>query len=141
MGDPVASIRQIADSVVGQLGPVSKIEFGFNRESVEWLTGFIERQRAQPDFGAENVDGLVVPLGSFLGECIIAAYGGRWQYSEEFGQWCVGFDANNEVYPFAKVRKQFENGLEGGDSILGLYDVVKQVATGALSKAVKPSSD
>ena len=35
---------------------------------------------------------------------------------------CVKFDEKNIAYPFAKVEKQFENGL--GDSIHSFYTVI-----------------
>jgi hypothetical protein len=73
---------------------------------------------------------LVSVLGSFLGECIIANAGGSWRWTEE-RQWGVAFPNNNWSFPFAKVSKLFENGLEGGDSILSFYDVtVDFIATG-----------
>jgi len=34
----------------------------------------------------------------------------------------VAFDGKNRVYPFAKVSKQFENGLE--DSVYSFYTVI-----------------
>ena len=40
-----------------------------------------------------------------------------------------------QALPFNKVWKQFKNGLEGGGSILGFYDVaVNVVAPGKLPK-------
>src|SRR5690242_18865031 len=44
--DELARIRELADFVVERFGPISEIEFGFNRASVQWAEGFIERQRA-----------------------------------------------------------------------------------------------
>ena len=135
--DPTVALRSAAAAVVEQLAPLSGVEFGFNRESVEWLAGFLERQRAQPDFNADAIRGLTIPVGAFLGESLIAATGGRWEWSAEFGQWSVAFDGNNAAYPFAKVHKQLESGLAGGESILSFYDVVvEHLVTGSLSRAL-----
>jgi hypothetical protein len=66
------------------------------------------------------VDGLVSVFGSYLGECVINCYGGYWE--NEDGQWRVSFNVENAVYPFGKVRKQFENGAE--DSIKSFFEII-----------------
>jgi hypothetical protein len=45
----VKRIRKLAALVIGELAPLSEIEFGFNRASVEWVAGYIERQRKRRD--------------------------------------------------------------------------------------------
>jgi hypothetical protein len=45
-------LRKIQDNVslaIEQLGPLSDVDFGLNQKSVEWVEGFIERQRSRPD--------------------------------------------------------------------------------------------
>jgi hypothetical protein len=56
--------------------------------------------------------------------------GGHWQ--EDSGNWGVFFDDSNAVFPFTKVMKQFENGLEGGASILSFFDLVGLVIFGSM---------
>lgn len=120
-------IQANAQLALEQLGPVSGLEsFGYNAPSVEWLDGYIERQRENnptPDF----IRNLSSVLGCFLGECIIRTYGGHWSDDKEYGL-CVEFDAEdamlNAVFPFAKVQKQFENGIAGGDSIYSLFNTI-----------------
>jgi hypothetical protein len=120
----LAAIRANADLVIGELGAQSGVTpFGLNEDSVRYVEGFIERQRAQ----GGDWSGLVNVFGSYFGEAIIAAAGGAWTMSEHGigvrfanGDWC---------FPFAKVAKQFENGVDGGDSVLGFYRVaVEQIA-------------
>jgi hypothetical protein len=41
--------------------------------------------------------------------------------------WGVVFDDKNAVFPFAKVHKQFQYGLDRGDSILGFFDLIGPV--------------
>jgi hypothetical protein len=111
---PQEMIRANAELVVGQLGPASGIEeFGYNAASVEWLDGFIERQRVRPEFADEaEVERITQTLGSFLGECVIKCYGGEWRERE--GSWAVDFGEGNSAFPFNKVRKQFANGESDG---------------------------
>ncbi len=117
--------------VIRELGPQSGLDFGLNAASVEWLEGFIERQRAQGSTGAD----LTSVLGSFLGDAIIAAAGGAWA-QDEAGLVGVLFDNGDWCFPFAKVAKQFENGADGGDSITGFYRIaVEEVASGRLGQA------
>ncbi|MEW9550683.1 hypothetical protein [Nonomuraea sp. NPDC050783] len=125
-------IRENVDLAIEQLGPISDVDFGLNRESVEWVEGFIERRRARPDFDPEQVDGLVGVLGSFLGACIAAAAGGRWHKRDEDG-WGVLLPDGSTAFPFTKVRKQLRDGVEAGESIASFYQVaVDYVATGKL---------
>jgi hypothetical protein len=118
-------IRANAQLAISKFAALSGLgeHFGYNRASVEWVDGFIERGRT--DIKADSVNGLVQVLGSYLGECIIKIYGGVWR--EHDGTVGVFFDDSNAVFPFTKVRKQFENGRDPGDSILGLFDMIDPV--------------
>jgi len=40
------------------------------------------------------------------------------------GDWGVFFDDSNAAFPFAKVQKQFQNGIDDGESILSFFDVI-----------------
>ena len=107
------NIKKNAQMVIEQLRPISQIDFGYNRESVKWLEGYIERQRQRDKFQAEtNRKKLTSTLGSFLGECIIHCYGGRWVNHD--GCWGVAIGEDFIAYPLNKVGKQMENGLEDG---------------------------
>ncbi len=107
-------IRANAELVVQQTRSLSGIDFGYTEESVKWLEGYIERLRNSGEFeNAEAKTKLISVFGSFLGECIVRCYGGAWKLHEP-GAWCVAFDENNKAFPFAKVAKQIDNGLEDG---------------------------
>jgi hypothetical protein len=112
------SIKHNARLVVEQMVQVSGFTFGYNAASVSWLDGYINRIRVEID--QATTDRLISVFGSYLGECVINCYGGYWE--EEEGQWRVSFDERNGVYPFAKVRKQFENGAE--DSIKSFFKII-----------------
>ena len=137
--DQIDLIKKNAQLVIETFDPLSGIDFGLNRESVEWIEGFIERQRAREDFDLDNSGRLVDVLGSFLGESIIANAGGEWGVSEAHGLG-VSFGEGSFCFPFNKVKKAFRDGLEGGDSILWFYDLnVDLISDGRFWE--KPSSD
>jgi hypothetical protein len=111
--EDLAGIRANAEMVVEQFGGSSGLDhFSFDAPSVQWVDGFIERQRVREDVGPEFVGKMISVLGSYLGESIIRSYGGKWSVGKE--GWRVEFDAKNAAYPFAKVEKQFANGAEDG---------------------------
>lgn len=118
------TVRENARTVIDRFGPLSNLgaEFGYNHDSVAWVEGFLERQRHQTEIAAADVENLVQLIGSYLGECIIRTYGGVWR--EHDGAWGVFFNESNAAFPFNKVRKQLENGVEGGDSILSFFEVI-----------------
>ncbi|MCU0955404.1 MAG: hypothetical protein MUC37_12550 [Hyphomicrobium sp.] len=142
--DPrLAMIRGNAALVIEELGPVSGMQgFGYGPEAVAWVDGYIERQRQRmTDAGA--VSSLVSVLGSYLGEAIIAAAGGRWDVHDrdEIG---IRFDGGDWCFPFSKVAKQFAAGVsEGGESILSFYNVtIGFIASGGLAAAAgRPTGD
>src|SRR5205823_3476954 len=115
-----------AEMMIEQLGPASGVDtFGYNRASVEWVEGFIDRQR-KTGLSGESTYTLVQVLGSFLGECLVRVYGGVWR--KQGDAWGVFFDdRNNAAFPFAKVNKVFSEGLEGGESVLGFFDAVPAI--------------
>ena len=123
----VEHIEANAEMTIQQLRPLSRMDFGYDRESVEWLENYIERLRRSGEFQAEATkDRLTSVFGSFLGECIIRCYGGVWTQRE--GVWCVAFDGDNVAFPFAKVSKQMDNGVE--DGIGGFFRAIPVVFAG-----------
>jgi hypothetical protein len=101
----------------------TKLNLKYDASSIKFIEGFIERNKVS--FEKEEYQGLINSLGSFLGKCIIENYGGQWELNNETGAVAIAFDSNNKAYPFAKVSKQFENGLV--DSIYSFYSVIPTV--------------
>jgi len=146
-------IRKNAELVVEGLGPASDLEdFGYNRESVEWVDGYIERQRKRGG-SKQEIESLVQVIGSYLGECIIKSYGGKWGEVEGnlgvmFGEKELPADQPMEdsiqtdeelmasgssmeaAFPFAKVAKQFDQGRENGESVIAFFDVIGAMRKG-----------
>lgn len=110
-------IEELAETVKSQLN------LEYDEASVNFIENFIERNKQQ--LGKEQWEGLINSMGAFFGQCIIENYGGRWEFDEEIQSTCVAFDNKNKVYPFAKVGKQFESGLE--DSISSMYRHIPMV--------------
>jgi hypothetical protein len=113
------SIKRNAALVVRQSESLVDFPFGYDERSVAWLEDFIVRMRKRGDFFKYNCEKLSAVYGCFLGEAMIARHGGQW-HSDDL-ELCVLYEDNIRFFPIAKVRKLIENGLEGGDSILGIY--------------------
>jgi hypothetical protein len=109
-------LTALAEKVKGGL------KLDYNPEGVKFLEGFIERNKIA--IARDEWDGLINSCGAFLGQCVIENYGGEWM-QEPDGNVCVAFDNKNKVFPFAKVGKQFENGLT--DSIYSFFTVIPTV--------------
>lgn len=118
----IENIKANAQMVVRDFGPHSGVaEFGYNRESVEYLEGMLERMRQRGVFEDEEERvHMAGVFGSFLGEGIIAVYGGQWVQTEE--TWCVELAPHKQVFPFAKTYKQMSNGME--DSVWSFFRVI-----------------
>lgn len=128
-------IRASAEMVVDDVGRLSGMgaDFGYNRKSIEWVERYIERLRDSGQFSDQaNTENLTAVFGSFLGECLVRNYGGEWRNEE--GRWGVYFGGKSAAFPFSRVMKQFQNGLEDGDSILSLYDVVPVMLINGLNE-------
>ena len=113
-------IQHNAALVVEQMQSLTDFDFGYDEASVSWLDGYINRMRTQKELTSEKTESSVQVLASYLGECIIHTYGGRWD--DEGGEIAVLFSKGNSVYPFNKVKKQFANGSE--DSINSLFTLI-----------------
>ncbi|MCF7913402.1 MAG: hypothetical protein K9M99_12820 [Candidatus Cloacimonetes bacterium] len=109
--------------VVDQFQKLTDFEFGFNEQSVEWVDGFINRQRERNDFSLESGAKMTSTLGSFLGQCIVICYGGKWEQTPE--GWAITFKDGNRAYPFNKTSKHFENGIE--DSIYSFFTSIPMI--------------
>jgi hypothetical protein len=110
-------LEKLAESVKTQLN------LKYDIDSIKFIEGFIERNKSS--FGKEETKGLINSLGAFLGQCIIENYGGQWQLDNEMGTMAVVFDDKNKAYPFSKVNKQFDNGLE--DSLYSFYTIIPTI--------------
>jgi len=121
-------MKKNAALVVEICQPLCDFTFGYDEQSVAWLEGYLERMRERGAF-VQKLDRHVGVWGSYLGEAIIATYGGQW--NEDDQPLHVLLNGNNKAFPFRKVRKQLTDGLEGGESILGFFRCIPALLAGA----------
>jgi hypothetical protein len=113
---PQEMIRANAEMVLASARDDLGHDIGYDAEGVRWLDGFIQRRHDGGGVG-DDPSGLTNTLGSFLGECIVRSYNGRWQETEH--GWAVIVDGNLAVFPFNKVHKHLVEGAV--DSVLSLF--------------------
>jgi hypothetical protein len=113
-------IRANAALVAEKFGKQSGIEpFAHTQESVAYLDEFLERQQAIVKASEESVNRFVSLLGAYLGECILATYGGEWQESPQGLAIVIRTKTQfHLLQPFHKVYKRIVNGNEDN---LGFY--------------------
>jgi hypothetical protein len=129
------NIKKNAELAIQQLRPLSQMDFGYNVSSVNWLEGYIERLRSSGELKDEaKRKGLSNVLGSFLGECIVRCYGGRWVKQD--GMWGVSIGDDFIAYPFNKIGKHMENGLE--DSIHNFFTGIPVLLSGHVYEQQTP---
>ena len=105
----------------------ANLELTYDDNSIRQLAGFVESERLNID--QESRDQLVAAVGSFLGEAIIASYGGDWvQHEHGLG---IEFEDGSIGFPFTKAEKHFANGLE--DNIYGLYRNIPRLRSPEIS--------
>ncbi len=110
-------LKSLADNVK------EKFNINYNEEGVKHVEDYINNNRQ--NFTPETRDRIIWNLGAFLGECIIANYGGTWQQDKELNSIGIHFNELNKAFPISKVAKQIENGPE--DSILSFYRMIPVV--------------
>ncbi len=115
----IPQIRSNAAWVVDNFGPQSGIDpFAYTPESIAFLDGFIERQNAIVRDSDASVSKFVSLLGAYLGETIIAAYGGEWQETPNGIGIAVRTPSHvHFLQPFHKVHKRIVNGIEDSLSV------------------------
>lgn len=118
-GEGLVWARQIADR--------PKLEFDL--DMVSFIDGFVRQQRLL-GISEDKVTEYVVCLGSILGECVRAAYGGQWQrYGTE---WKIDFGGGSQQRPYFVLLQAFE--APTAPSVLAWFKDVAD-APGARKKA------
>ena len=99
-----------------------------DRSGVAWVDGLIERNRSEWD--EQDRKRLTRLLGSFVGEAMIAEFGGRWIWGHGLG---VDIGEQFVAFPLARVGEWIDGGE--GDSVLGFFD-----ASSAMLDQQRPGS-
>lgn len=98
-------------------------DLGYDARSVEWIDGYIERNRES--WGEDERNSLTSVLGSFLATCIVESLGASFD-EDEYGL-AVVFGDGNRAYPINKTGKHINEGSE--DSILSFYRTAETLFT------------
>lgn len=128
-------IRRNARSVVEQFGPESGVaDFGCNLPSMAYLDGFLSRQAGLIKQDQQTQDKFVSLFGSFVGECIISLYGGKWTMGQDGIQLEVTQGEKlHIIQPFHKVAKRVEFGES--ESLTSYFRDMLPAALGQPKKA------
>jgi hypothetical protein len=113
-------IRANAAWGVENFGKPSGIEpFAYTAESVEYLEQCLVRQEAVFKASELSINKYVHLLGAYLGECILANYGGEWQESPQgLAIFIQTKTQAHWLHPFHKVYNRITSGSEDN---LGFY--------------------
>ena len=104
----IEEFKSAAATLVSDFRRELAVNLNYDEQSIEWLDGYINR--VAPQLDKATVPGLATAIGAYLGETIIATYGGAWDYNERDDQWGIRFDDGAIAFPFTKVYKQFDDG-------------------------------
>jgi hypothetical protein len=124
-------LRAAAEQLVKNFADGDVVHLKFDLDGVRWVDGYINRNRS--GFPKGQREGLVAYLAAFVGECIIATFGGEWTLGDH-GLYGVSVTKHVWACPLAKIEKQFENGAS--DSVFGFVEMIptldKHIASGAI---------
>jgi hypothetical protein len=125
----VEGIKGNAEAVIQELAHLTDFEFGYNRQSVVWLEGLIERMKKDGAFKGDGRDKLISAFGSYLGECVVHCYGGEWK--RRHGAWAISFSEELYAFPYAAVGTQVDIGVAGG--IRTFFDMLPIMFIGGIN--------
>ncbi len=113
-------IHQNAAWVAENIGKQSGIEpFAYTAESVDYLEQFLVRQEAMVKASQLGINKYVHLLGAYLGECILANYGGEWQESPQGLANLIR--TKTRAHWFQPFHKVYERITGGSEHNLGFY--------------------
>ena len=105
--DPDAP-RQFAASAARHIAVAKRtfgIGFGYDMASVKKLDDFIDALGPPID-----LEGLVVVIGSYLGEVFRRIHNGQWVWTPGLSEWAVVFPNGVGIFPFSRVAKRLTEG-------------------------------
>ena len=86
---------------------------------MRWVDDYINQLRDDP--ARANRSDLISHFAAFVGESLIARYGGEWS-QDKSGEWGVSLTGSAWVCPLIKVQKQFQNGPT--DSVAAFFESI-----------------
>lgn len=113
--------QQYADLHIDTTKKTLGVVLDYNEESILKIDEIISK--GWPNAQSVIADSIILLFGSFLGEAMRHVFGGEWIETEQ--GWGLKINDTVTVFPFAKIKKRFVNGM--GDSITYYYQSVKAV--------------
>jgi hypothetical protein len=135
----ILQIRKNAQALIDNLGPHSGLSaFGYDADSVAFLDGFIDRQGEGIRSSPQGIDNFVSMAGAFLGEAVIATFGGEWQQKEGSISICIrAGDQYHLVMPFQRIHNRLMNGTEYSLAYF-FSTALPQIVSGSASGGSQP---
>ena len=124
-------LRAAAEQMVKMFADGKIAQLKFDLDGVRWVDGYINRCRHE--FPPGQRSGLVSYLSAFVGECIIATFGGEWTLGDH-GLWGVQVTKHVWACPRAKIEKQFESGPS--ESVASFVEFIPALDKGLESGAI-----
>lgn len=113
-------LRESAQEFIDLVKEHYRTDLGFNELSLIWVDEQIERIREHVN---PDTSPIVDRIGAFLGETIIATYGGDWEKASD-GTMGVRINPEFWVNPILKTYKHFVYGKS--DSIYDFFSVLTE---------------
>jgi hypothetical protein len=124
VSDP-ARLREASDLFV-KLARDAGRELELDRSGVEWADQYVAAVR--PVEAEDQLRVQTALVGSYLGESLIAVYGGAW--SDADGEWAVDLGERGLVHPFRETEARLRG--DDGGSLVALF---RSFGDGAASEA------
>ena len=115
-------LEQLEEKTISIFKKHFGIDLNKDSKSIKYLCEFITVNSSKLE--SEEQEAWLNLIGAFLGQTIIEIYQGRWieidtsnanELNFELNNPCIELHDGSVCFPFTKVQKQFENGIE--DSI------------------------
>jgi hypothetical protein len=128
-------IKSAGEMVIARFNKDFEANLAFNAESVEWVEGYIQRNREV--LSKEYRISWSISFGYLLGEAIISAYGGAWEYDEILDEWMI--DLGQPVGSANPIGKTYKFLSSPDESILSFFKVIGLAkAKGGFTKVNDP---
>lgn len=89
-----------------------------DRDGVAALEAYVAANRVH--WSDEDVDRMCVQFGSFVGECLVATYDGRWQVGDSEREPGVELPTGDTAFPIARAYKFLRVGADAG--LMAFFD-------------------
>ena len=127
MASALQQIHANAAWVTDNFGKLSGLDpFAFTPESLDYIDGYLDRQAAMVTESPDSINKFVGLFGAYLGECIIAKYGGEW--SESDSGLTLAINHGTQCYilsPFQRVYQRISDGMS--NSLRYYYDAIAEI--------------